>query len=1116
MSGKVQLIAAPALDPGANRLSITVEEGLTIEQMLELHLPALRDYPRGRLRLALVTDKGMSIILPKYWKTVKPKAGVNLVLRIVPMDNDILRPILQIAIAVAAVALGQVWALPLAGFLGVSGAVATGLITLGVTLVGNLLVNTLFPAAGPTERIRNAEKPTYAISSWSNEARPGGYVPSLLGETRFAPPFAASSYTEIVGDLMFVRALFLLSYGPREFDDIRIGDAALSTFSNIQTELREGYESDLPLTLYDRQVVETRYGVELLRDLPRDLNGNVTGGSPVDQPVIRPTSTDATAFAVIFGFPAGLIYIDDEGNDRSYTVSVRVRYRLQGDTAWTLAENISITASRRESIYRQFKYTLPQRGNYEIELTRMTNEANNSQISDRIVLVALQTYRPEYPLNFEKPLALLAVRAQATYQLNGTLDTVNLRGYTVCKDWDWETETWVVRRTRNPASLYRHALQGPEALRPVTDAQIDLDKLVIWHDFCRLRNLKYDRYHDFESSWFNVLRDIATAGRASISHDGVKWSVVIDGQPDLMVIDHINARNAKNIRWSRNYIETPDAFRVTFLDETADYQTSERIVPWPGHTGDILVTEQIEMPGKTDPDEIWMEARRRQYEIIHRPDRFTAMMEGTARTATRGDRVMVSTDVISRYMLSARVKSVEGDYILIDAVATMEEGVQYGVRFQYMDGDDVLSVTRQVITMPGDTQGLALFGDGPTPEPGTILHFGHILTESTDMIVAGIESGDKRASVIHFVQRAPIIETLLENEVIPEWDRQFGAPPYEPPDDTPAIPQVRNISSGIAGVGSPDGVRVILIPGQSNTVELSRYHLRARLQGDTTWQYFEAPYVDGAIYFDVFSFGDSIEFEVAAESDAGVMGDWSTTLFLIVGTSDTVVPVELPSTGISVVGGMGRIDVTFVTGPDQATKKVQVYSLVEGDLSPEPHELGTPIPVSYLATYGYTFGDGTTVNLLENPGFDSDTLWTKGTGWTISGGVASKAAGVASSLTQAEVLPTDGIRAYRVGFNLVRSAGSVIMSLTGGTTPADSEVPHTTTGYVMDFVRAVYPHTAFNIVADAAFAGSIDNIRLFRETEASLQQGKYNIWFEPQNEDGTPGPRSGPFVVNVV
>jgi hypothetical protein len=39
--------------------------------------------------------------------------------------------------------------------------------------------------------------------------------------------------------------------------------------------------------------------------------------------------------------------------------------------------------------------------------------------------------------------------------------------------------------------------------------------------------------------------------------------------------------------------------------------------------------------------------------------------------------------------------------------------------------------------------------------------------------------------------------------------------------------------------------------------------------------------------------------------------------------------------------------------------------------------------------------------LVTNGTFDTDSDWTKGTGWTISGGAASKVTGVSSGLNQA-------------------------------------------------------------------------------------------------------------------
>ena len=68
----------------------------------------------------------------------------------------------------------------------------------------------------------------------------------------------------------------------------------------------------------------------------------------------------------------------------------------------------------------------------------------------------------------------------------------------------------------------------------------------------------------------------------------------------------------------------------------------------PGLVGAPQLTEELVLPGKTDPAEIWREGRRRFYEALHRPDTFTCVMEGAARVATRGDLVMASWDVLAR------------------------------------------------------------------------------------------------------------------------------------------------------------------------------------------------------------------------------------------------------------------------------------------------------------------------------------------------------------------------------------------------------------------------------------------------------------------------------------
>lgn len=373
-----------------------------------------------------------------------------------------------------------------------------------------------------------------------------------------------------------------------------------------------------------------------------------------------------------------------------------------------------------------------------------------TQFMSRCAWAALQTIRPEYPINFPKPLALVALRIKATHQINGALDSFNAIAERVCLDWDKDAGRWIMRPTRNPASLFRYALQSRANARAAADAGIDLHQLQDWHEFCRLKGLKYDRVIDFDASLREVLTEIAAAGRASPRHDGLRWGVVID-RPQQLVIDHVSPRTSHSFQSSRTYFDPPHAFRIPFLDASNDYQSAERVVPWPGHDGDITLTEQIEMPGKTDPDEIWREARRRMYELQHRPDTYSVIQDGPIRVATRGDLVMASFDALDRVMVSARATDVRGTMVVLDEQVEMQEGGSYAIRFRagLTEADPIgRSVVRPVMTVPGASNVVLLaIEGGDAPQIGSLIHFGLASRDSLPLIVAGVEAGEDMASV---------------------------------------------------------------------------------------------------------------------------------------------------------------------------------------------------------------------------------------------------------------------------------------------------------------------------------------------------------------------------------
>ena len=123
---------------------------------------------------------------------------------------------------------------------------------------------------------------------------------------------------------------------------------------------------------------------------------------------------------------------------------------------------------------------------------------------------------------------------------------------------------------------------------------------------------------------------------------------------------------------------------------------------------------------------------------------------------------------------------------------------------------------------------------------------------------------------------------------------------------------------------------------------------------------------------------------------------------------------------------------------------------------------------------------------VANPGFDADSDWTKGTGWTIAAGVATKAAGTASLLTTSVSL-TPGDH-YLVTWTQTRTSGSGVIfpQFRGGTTVAGDGVGVSDT-YAENLI-AVTGNNILSFSADPAFAGTIDNITLVSVSNAPALQ----------------------------
>lgn len=125
--------------------------------------------------------------------------------------------------------------------------------------------------------------------------------------------------------------------------------------------------------------------------------------------------------------------------------------------------------------------------------------------------------------------------------------------------------------------------------------------------------------------------------------------------------------------------------------------------------------------------------------------------------------------------------------------------------------------------------------------------------------------------------------------------------------------------------------------------------------------------------------------------------------------------------------------------------------------------------------YGFTPSKGGVIPpepVIKNGGFDTDTDWTKGGGWTIVGGIA---VGVPNASITSLSQPADLIAGqWKIDFDIVsRSAGSVAVRFEGGT-PVQG-VNKNTIGLQSDTLVST-GNTTFIIIKSTTFNGSIDNV----------------------------------------
>ncbi len=487
----------------------------------------------------------------------------------------------------------------------------------------------------------------------------------------------------------------------------------------------------------------------------------------------------------------------------------------------------------------------------------------------------------------------------------------------------FETQT-----TRNPAWAALEVLRGPLNGRPWPDTKIDLDQWLLFaqrnDEVLKGRETRFffDANVDFTTTAFQLINDILNSARAGFTIIDGKASVVWDA-PSGVITQAFSPKNSWGFKASRTYPRLPDALRVRFINEDANYQEDEIPVFDDGFTAANAVRyEVLELWGIVRETQAWREGRYRIAEGRLRPEIIEFECDIENLVSYRGDRIQLQHDVMLWALASGFIKSftVDGpgdtDTITLDEGVIMEAGKSYGISIRR--AATTIFSTHPIVLQIGEFTVLTLVTPIPSasaPVVGDFVMFGEVGSEFVEMkIKAVIPSADFSARFF-CVDPADAIHTS-DTGTIPDFDPRITVPPV-PGVIGPDKPVVLAVTSDetvlipITGGGLQPQILVTLrAPEDSQTLFIGQAKYRPT---GTNQAYTKFTFDVNAteVFFSPVFEGLAYDLQLRYVSEFGTTSEWTVILnHTVVGKS--TLPPDVPS---ALIDGNQLITWTYPNQP---------------------------------------------------------------------------------------------------------------------------------------------------------------------------------------------------------
>lgn len=431
------------------------------------------------------------------------------------------------------------------------------------------------------------------------------------------------------------------------------------------------------------------------------LSNNVTSGdfSFPNNWVLRKGPVKNSTFGIQLDIEGRILRSDPiNGGVSQLAREFQFQYREVGGV-WTNFSNAMwsvnfdpfiINAATMNNVFRETLYVdgLPD-GNYEVRARKLDPDESDKDNVCEIYLKRVRFYQRDENYNYIAQNRQ-SIIVNSSSQIYGTLDRLSSLVSAKCWAWDGTTYTW--QETSNPADWYLYFARGGfinaesdgslsypysptigwqnNADHPdngerlfgagKSDSQIDFDSIQAWWQFCDDKDLSFNALLDSKRNPLDVLYEIASVGRASVTYTNGKLGVVWEdaNQP---VVAMFTPDNIIKDSFSINYLnqKLTDKIIGQYIDANEEYsaQNVEAIVP--GVTNPTEETN-INLWGVTNEDQAQRAVNLIAARQLYQKRNITFSTDAEGMMFSKGDVVTLSHDV-SQWGYSGRITDLEHD-----------------------------------------------------------------------------------------------------------------------------------------------------------------------------------------------------------------------------------------------------------------------------------------------------------------------------------------------------------------------------------------------------------------------------------------------------------------------